>query len=289
VFVSDVLIAPLLFANTSSAANAESAEARDVSATAMALAQLVQLEHGTANAELPEPLSHALSIATRSQGGPGYAAFAEFIAALSELDEALVATDEEVGREIERVMGATSEWRRQRIEMLQRSPGQGEPAEPEATRVFRVAPREARAEDGRRNEEATVIFSKPPEPDLSQQETLSTPKAAPSDSEATISAVWREARAVMDSPRGGTRRARKPTPRLGLPAATAEPVPEPAPIAEQAAAQPSTAEPASDVGSSLRTFVIAILVTLAVSGALYAAFGSHTAAPAAPPHSSNGP
>jgi hypothetical protein len=264
VFVSEVLVAPLLHVGVGSA-SLEGA-ATDAAAAAAALAQLVRAgsTEARAGARLPAELGRVLAAATRRDGVGGFDTVDEFIEALSELDEASIASEEEVGAETLRVIGVASEWRRQRLEMLQRGPGQSEPAEAEATRVFRVAPRNGRVDNARVLEEATVVFGRAPaaaEPP--RPTTLDTPKLDTGDSNSTISAVWREARAVMDSPRRKARPEGTPFP------AEAVSSPEQASAPEQTSA--TEAEPPSaplKADGSQRTRVTRRTVTIVLLAAV---------------------
>jgi hypothetical protein len=281
VFVSEVLVAPLLHAGAEAASDgAEKAEPdTDVAAAAAALAQFVRFAADSkpqTDARLPAALAEVLATATRRDGAGGFDTMDEFIEALSGLDETLIASEEEVGAETLRVMGVASEWRRQRLEMLQRGPGHSEPAEAEATRVFRVAPREGRADDMRVLEEATVVFSAASASagaELPRPIAQDTPKLDSSASNATISAVWREARAVMDSPRRRTRPEITPLPRGAV--SQAEPVPqaEPVSVTEQVSPPPVAATRAIDHApgtATKRTAAVVLLAAAAIGTWVYA-------------------
>ena len=129
-FVSEVLIAPLL-ARTGKGPETPLSEAEAGAADVRAAAlELVRMACAGLSAEdplntdlsnLPDELQEVLIRALGHGALVGYANPAEFIQALSRLDESLIATEDQVGQELRRLMGTVLTVRRQKLDMLERS------------------------------------------------------------------------------------------------------------------------------------------------------------------------
>jgi hypothetical protein len=115
----------------------------DARAAALELLRLICEEAttndpGLANGSDLPPQLRALLFDDQSRGTlKSYETLADFIDALSALPKQFLATDQQVSEELKLVMGQVMERRRQKLEMLERFSLQ--PKEDDATRVFRVA------------------------------------------------------------------------------------------------------------------------------------------------------
>jgi hypothetical protein len=88
---------------------------------------------------LPDELRALLVKALRHGGGPGYASLPDFIAALSNLDPSLIATEQQVSRELRRLLGPTLDLRRQRLDLREQGSLSLGSEEEDATKCFHVA------------------------------------------------------------------------------------------------------------------------------------------------------
>ena len=128
VFVSEVLIAPLLAEATEHVDSAPSALA-DLRSAGRELSRL--LGDQDASPELREILQ-------RMEGGEeGYETLTQAIAGLRALGPQFIASEQRVSEELQRVLGVVLERRNQKIKLLER--GATEATEDDQTRYFRVA------------------------------------------------------------------------------------------------------------------------------------------------------
>lgn len=208
-FVAELGVAPLLGMSQEPGSDPSpddrQAEDADVYAAASELARLASTKSDAEKASDPRRLElHKIlnAILERRESRPLHT-LEQFIAALSGLGPDLIASEEQVCRELERVMGGTLERRTQKLETMER--GLGQPAEVDATRVFAVGMALGLKDSLRPHDDPTAIFSIPPASEK-------TPTAKPlqmdfdmAQPSSPISAVWREARAVLDSPHRRTR------------------------------------------------------------------------------------
>jgi hypothetical protein len=219
VFVSEVLIAPFLAASLESGAALPSALA-DVRTAGVELSRLLGLgslsteEARVAREHLGPELSEILR---RFQGEDGsYQTLTEPIAALKGLG-GLLATEQGVSEALQAVLGLVMERRAQKVTLLERGATQG--SDDEQTRYFRVSappqrrdttrppaaePLEAEQELARTDPtgELTAILGSMAPPDSGEPTAAAPTPAVPpaiDDSGNPISAVWKQARQLLDS------------------------------------------------------------------------------------------
>jgi hypothetical protein len=294
-FLSEILVAPVLARTTTGASYVAvtagmSAPASDVRAAAVELARLAcaRLMNGNPASwqtrELPQELSELLARAIT--GGPGAETPAAFASALSALSPQLIATREAVQVELERLMGAERQHRREQLEAHQE-----QPADSDTTRVFRAARPSARPDfanapvtarppplGAARLAAARRTTAPPPKPERATvQPSLPTPTiaAAPltptlpvEESDSPISGVWREAHARMGVPgrRSRTRRISE-----------FEPTPPPAPTAAELPSPRSRSKP-------LIVVALVVVVLSALAGATWLGHGRSELKPGAAQH-----
>jgi hypothetical protein len=123
----------------------QDAASADIAVAAVELARLASgraasgAPSATDLACLPDELSAILVKALRHGGGPGYASLPDFIAALSNLDPSLIATEQQVSRELRRLLGPTLDLRRQRLDLREQGSLSLGSEEEDATKCFHVA------------------------------------------------------------------------------------------------------------------------------------------------------
>jgi hypothetical protein len=295
-FLSELLVAPVLARTTTGASYVAvtagmSAPASDVRAAAVELARLAcaRLMNGNPASwqtrELPAELSELLARAII--GGPGAETPAAFARSLSGLAPELIADREAVQAELERLLGAERQRRRDQLEVHQEKA-----ADSDTTRVFRAAPASAAADFGNspitarppplaaaRLAAAQRTTAPPPKPHAAAPQVVNptptipapplTPAPAVDDSDSPISGVWREAHARMGVP-GRRSRTRRPSEFEPTPAPA--PAPAPAPVV--------VAPPKTRVAS--KHVVVAALVVLLASALLGVTWLSRTGANVAP-------
>jgi len=147
-FLAEVLVAPLLGRKPSDASDTTKAGSlnADVRSAALELVRMVcaglspddPLE--TDLSLLPEELQEALLPALGHGSMVGYASPQDFRAALSALDESLIASEDQVAAELRRLMGTVLTVRRQKLDMLERGASAEEPEDQgDETKFFRLA------------------------------------------------------------------------------------------------------------------------------------------------------
>ncbi|MET0790378.1 MAG: hypothetical protein ABW061_02555 [Polyangiaceae bacterium] len=181
--VSEVMVAPLLAATgrVPEAPLSESqALAADVRVAALELVRMAcaglspEDPLNTDLSSLPGDLQDVLIRALASSDG--YASPTDFIEALSGLDESLIASEDQVGQELKRLMGNVLTVRRQKLAMLERSSLLTHPEEQsDETKFFRVASKADKTE-----ERATA---RPPSDELNPASVPTPIAPAPSDTD----------------------------------------------------------------------------------------------------------
>ncbi len=146
-FLAEVLVAPLLVRKPIDGADTSEAAilAEDVRVAALELTRLVCAglspddPADTDLSHLPSELQEVLTTAL-GHGSLGYRTPQAFLSALSALSDGLIASEEQVAEELQRLMGTVLNVRRQKLNMLERvaSAEQTEDHSDE-TRFFRVA------------------------------------------------------------------------------------------------------------------------------------------------------
>lgn len=118
----------------------ENAEAEDVRSAGHLLLELATGSLGAAALEdpsLPTAVRMLIARAIRRPSTKPFESLHAFAEALGSLDSSLIATDQEVAGELERLMGAQLETRRQKIAMTERN-ALGEIGEQDETKFFRA-------------------------------------------------------------------------------------------------------------------------------------------------------
>jgi len=318
VFLSELLVAPMLAEAAAEASppsvpppplNAVSADARTATLELLRLVceEVTTNDPGLANgSDLPRQLRWILFDDEAPSRLRSYDTLADFIDALSALPKELLATDQQVSAELRLVMGQVLERRKQKLEMLERFSLQ--PKEDDATRVFRVAMKTGDEVDtspppnndpertmtapallasiaaerrlSEPSSERTKIFgSIAPRAATLNAQTLEMTGAETAESiENPVSAVWRQAQALLDSS------ARRPARRgLGAPLDPADP----ATRADRTSARLTDRAPAvTSVEKPLTVRAVAIwvvLIVLAATATVIALAVSARASRATPP------
>lgn len=316
VFLTELLIAPLLAESVpSSEAPAQtSAAALDTRAAAAGLQRLLEAP----GVELPAALRAFVDNATSADPSHSYADREQAIQALSALGADQIATEQEVSSELQRVMGLALDRRRQKVEMLECFAP--DPREDEATRFFRLPLKQEQSDTTRpppappsnagpvaaivRSAEADGQRTEPPPPSddataLHQttgnaapvNPTPHSPVPAPArvgapalDTEQLgnpISAVWRQARDLLDSPARGAKQRL-----LHIPVESKAPAPARAPAAAPAAANPQPMRRGTRrtrIAATTAALAIALLLALAALARSRGQNSNHQA-PAVPAH-----